>query len=325
MHPDSIRRRCHGCHATPIPATWDGPTGSARAGSPHEQRHPHHRDRPGRAPHLHLPLGRAPRGDHVQPVPRARQASPCCSTPAPDGSSPPCVEAVRAIVRSRPGSGGSARGTPPDPTSTGRSAEWERVAPTASVAHGRVGCFLCLSDMADRHRVLWPTARSSTSAGHRLRWVDTPHVPGPWEAGVLFDETTRTLFCGDLFSRTGPAEPVTTDGHRQAAIAHDQLMHGHAYTPQHRADPAPPRRAQPRSGSPSCTARRSRATALPSSTPWPTTSTPCSPPEASTFTRSACSEGIPAAAGRGLPHYAPQERVGPAIAAISSCGGRGGT
>ena len=67
--------------------------------------------------------------------------------------------------------------------------------------------------------------------GHRLRWLDTPHVPGPWEAGVMFEEETCTLFCGDLFSRTGPADPTTTDDVSQAAIAHDQLMHGHAYTP----------------------------------------------------------------------------------------------
>jgi flavorubredoxin len=68
--------------------------------------------------------------------------------------------------------------------------------------------------------------------GHHLRWFDTPHVPGPWEAGVLFDETTGTLFCGDLFSRTGRSEPTTTDDISEAAIAHDQLMHGHAYTPE---------------------------------------------------------------------------------------------
>jgi hypothetical protein len=67
--------------------------------------------------------------------------------------------------------------------------------------------------------------------GHRLRWIDTPHVPGPWEAGVLFDEGTATLLCGDLFGRTGPAPTTTSDEIANAAIAHDQLMHGHAYTP----------------------------------------------------------------------------------------------
>jgi hypothetical protein len=65
----------------------------------------------------------------------------------------------------------------------------------------------------------------------RVRWFDTPHVPGPWEAGVLFEETTRSLFCGDLFARTGPTVPTTTDDIVDAAIAHDHLMHGYAPTP----------------------------------------------------------------------------------------------
>jgi hypothetical protein len=64
-----------------------------------------------------------------------------------------------------------------------------------------------------------------------VQWFDTPHVPGPWEAGVLYERTTRTLLCGDLFARTGPAPATTTDDIVDAAIAHDQLMHGHAITP----------------------------------------------------------------------------------------------
>ncbi|HLY82088.1 MAG TPA: hypothetical protein VKQ71_03835 [Acidimicrobiales bacterium] len=74
-------------------------------------------------------------------------------------------------------------------------------------------------------------AMNAASNGTTRRNADTPHVPGPWEAGVLFDQTTGTLFCGDLFSRTGPAPATTTESIVAAAIAHDQLMHGHAYTP----------------------------------------------------------------------------------------------
>jgi flavorubredoxin len=117
------------------------------------------------------------------------------------------------------------------PDEYGALAEWEVVAPVAQVAHGHAGCFLCLSDMTVRE--LRPLADGEVLdvGGHRLRWIDTPHVPGPWEAGVLFDEPTATLFCGDLFGRTGPAPATTTDEVANAAIAHDQLMHGHAYTP----------------------------------------------------------------------------------------------
>ena len=46
---------------------------------------------------------------------------------------------------------------------------------------------------------------------HRLRHIDTPHVPHGWEARVLYDETTKTLLAGDLFSNLGDPAPLTTD------------------------------------------------------------------------------------------------------------------
>src|SRR4029079_5178957 len=47
--------------------------------------------------------------------------------------------------------------------------------------------------------------------GHVLQWFDTPHVPHAWEAGVLYDATTKTLLCGDLFTRFGEYEASTAD------------------------------------------------------------------------------------------------------------------
>jgi flavorubredoxin len=108
---------------------------------------------------------------------------------------------------------------------------WESLAPSAVATHGRAGCFLCLSDTAARPPRPLADGEVIDVGGHLLQWIDTPHVPGPWEAGVLFDQTTKTLFCGDLFSRTGPAPATTIEGIADAANAHDQLMHGHAYTP----------------------------------------------------------------------------------------------
>jgi flavorubredoxin len=92
------------------------------------------------------------------------------------------------------------------------------------------GCFVCLADMSTRPPRPLADGEVLDVGDHRMRWIDTPHVPGPWEAGVMFDETTKTLFCGDLFARTGPATATTHAGIADAAIAHDQLMHGHAYT-----------------------------------------------------------------------------------------------
>ena len=116
------------------------------------------------------------------------------------------------------------------PDEYGALNQWEALAPRATATHGVTGCFLCLSDMAIRPPRPLADREVIDVGGHRLRWIDTPHVPGPWEAGVLFDETTKTLFCGDLFSRTGQAPATTTGSIADAAIAHDQLMHGHAYT-----------------------------------------------------------------------------------------------
>jgi flavorubredoxin len=117
------------------------------------------------------------------------------------------------------------------PDEYGALTEWMQIAPEATATHGFAGCFLCLSDMSPRPPRPLADGEVLDLGGLEVQWFDTPHVPGPWEAGVLFERTTRTLFCGDLFSRTGPSPATTTDDIVETAIAHDQLMHGHAVTP----------------------------------------------------------------------------------------------
>jgi len=34
-------------------------------------------------------------------------------------------------------------------------------------------------------------------------------VPHNWDAGLIYEETTGTLFSRDLFTQTGPADPTT--------------------------------------------------------------------------------------------------------------------
>jgi flavorubredoxin len=45
--------------------------------------------------------------------------------------------------------------------------------------------------------------------GKKIRYIDTPHVPHGWDAGLIYDETSRTLFCGDLFTYIGNTPPLT--------------------------------------------------------------------------------------------------------------------
>jgi flavorubredoxin len=84
-------------------------------------------------------------------------------------------------------------------------------APNAEVAHGALGCMVSLADLADRAPVPLADGDVIELGRHRVRHLDTPHVPHGWEARVLYEETTGTLLCGDLFTQLGDG-PALTDG-----------------------------------------------------------------------------------------------------------------
>jgi flavorubredoxin len=46
---------------------------------------------------------------------------------------------------------------------------------------------------------------------HRVTWIATPHLPHAWECGHLYESTTGTLFCGDLFTQFGADHPPVTE------------------------------------------------------------------------------------------------------------------
>ncbi len=80
---------------------------------------------------------------------------------------------------------------------------WLAAAPDAEVAHGVLGCQVSLDDMCDRPPRPLADGEVIDLGGKRVRHLDTPHVPHGWEARVLYEETTRTLLCGDLFTHLG--------------------------------------------------------------------------------------------------------------------------
>jgi hypothetical protein len=56
-------------------------------------------------------------------------------------------------------------------------------------------------------------------------------VPHNWEARVIFEETTATLFCGDLLTHTGDG-PALSDGDIVGpALAAEDLFHATALSP----------------------------------------------------------------------------------------------
>jgi flavorubredoxin len=84
-------------------------------------------------------------------------------------------------------------------------------APQAQIAHGGLGCAVSIAEMADRPPRPLADGEVIELGTKRVRHIDTPHVPHAWEARVLFEETTATLLCGDLFTRLGDG-PALIDG-----------------------------------------------------------------------------------------------------------------
>jgi len=87
--------------------------------------------------------------------------------------------------------------------------EWLAAGPHAEIMHGQTGCRVSIADMADRPPRVLGDNEVVDIGGKRIRYIDTPHVPHGWDAGVIFDEVTGTLLCGDLFARTGNGPPLT--------------------------------------------------------------------------------------------------------------------
>ncbi|MCF2515313.1 MBL fold metallo-hydrolase [Sphingomonas sp. G124] len=86
---------------------------------------------------------------------------------------------------------------------------WLAAAPSAEIAHGAIGCDVSLSDLADRPPRVLADGEVIDLGGKRIRYIDTPHTPHGWDAGLLFEETTSTLLCGDLFTQAGQSKALT--------------------------------------------------------------------------------------------------------------------
>jgi flavorubredoxin len=114
---------------------------------------------------------------------------------------------------------------------SGSMNEWLGTAPRAEIAHGSLGTMVSLDDLADRPPRGLADGEVIDLGGKRVRHIDTPHVPHGWDARALYEETTGTLFCGDLFTALGDA-PATSDADLVGpAEAAEDLFGATALTP----------------------------------------------------------------------------------------------
>jgi flavorubredoxin len=88
--------------------------------------------------------------------------------------------------------------------------QWQQLAPNAMAVCSLIGKLVSIDDcMAARPALGMKDGEVLNTGKYRFRFLHTPHVPHCWEAGLLFEETQRTLLCSDLFYQGGDVEPAT--------------------------------------------------------------------------------------------------------------------
>jgi len=85
-------------------------------------------------------------------------------------------------------------------------------APAAVPVCGQLAALVSVNDLADRPALALADGEVLEIGEHALRWFDAPHVPHGWECGFMMETRTRTLLCGDLFTRAGHELPPLTEG-----------------------------------------------------------------------------------------------------------------
>lgn len=88
--------------------------------------------------------------------------------------------------------------------------QWLEIAPHAEPVCTLVGKIVSVDDFALRPARGMTGDETFTTGRYRFRFHRSPHIPHGWDAGVLFEETRKTLFCSDLFHHFGQPEPLTT-------------------------------------------------------------------------------------------------------------------
>lgn len=87
--------------------------------------------------------------------------------------------------------------------------EWLQIAPNAKPVCSMVGALVSVNDFASRPAREMVDDEVLVTGKYRFRFLQTPHVPHCWEAGLMFEETNATLLCSDLFHQGGDVEPLT--------------------------------------------------------------------------------------------------------------------
>lgn len=114
--------------------------------------------------------------------------------------------------------------------------EWLQIAPEAQPVCSEVGAIVNMSDYSIRQAFAMNEQKTLKTGRRSYRFIRTPHLPHGWDAGVLFEENSRTLLCSDLFHQNGDQIDITDDDilekHKSSMIEYEQgpLMEYSPYT-----------------------------------------------------------------------------------------------
>ncbi len=99
-----------------------------------------------------------------------------------------------------------------EPDECGALNELLAVAPNATALCGMVGAMVCVNHVADRPARAMKDGETIATGKRTFEWLDAPHLPHAWDCGFLFERSSKTLLCGDLFTQPGADTPAITDG-----------------------------------------------------------------------------------------------------------------
>lgn len=112
--------------------------------------------------------------------------------------------------------------------------DWLKIAPNALPVCSEVGALVNMSDFSDKPAHAMSENDTLRTGKYNYRFIRTPHLPHGWDAGVLFEETNKTLLCSDILHQNGEVSALTDSDilslHKQSLQEFEQgpLM---SYTP----------------------------------------------------------------------------------------------
>ncbi|HSR68799.1 MAG TPA: MBL fold metallo-hydrolase [Acidobacteriota bacterium] len=86
---------------------------------------------------------------------------------------------------------------------------WLEIAPQARPVCSQVGALVSVNDYAIREPRGMADGEVLETGERRYRLCRTPHLPHGWDAAVMYEESSKTLLCSDLFHQSGQVEPIT--------------------------------------------------------------------------------------------------------------------